>query len=118
MTITGEDGPQRVLQRGLTSTSVATYVEDMIMSDVDLSRLRAAVGEVNRAQTRRDRLVQTLRDRGATWTELGYALGVSAQAAQKKYGTGSERHEAHKEAAAARALKRREKAKSARVSEG
>lgn len=90
----------------------------MIMSDVDLSRLRQAQGEIARATRKRDGMVQALRERGATWTELGYALGTSAQAAQKKYGSGSERHEAHKEKAAARALKRRQRAKARELSEG
>ena len=76
------------------------------MSDVDLSRLRRAVADVQKAVKVRDRLVGDLRSKGATWTEIGYALGISAQASQKKYGTGSERAEAWKEAQAASALRR------------
>lgn len=87
------------------------------MSDVDLKGLRQAVNEAGKAQNKRDRIVLDLRARGATWTELGYALGISAQATQKKYGSGSERAEAYKEQAAARALKRRQRAKSRELSE-
>ena len=75
----------------------------MVMTDKDLASIRAARGEVERARQRLDRLVLGMRDRGATWTEVGFALGITAQGAQAKYGDGSERAAAHRERAAARA---------------
>ena len=66
----------------------------MVIVNSDVLRLKGAVSEVNRATMRRDRLVARLRAKGATWTELGYLLGMSAQGAQQKYGTGTERHAA------------------------
>src|SRR4051812_15335747 len=86
----------------------------MVMTDTDLVKIRAALNEVNRARQRLDRLVLDMRGRGATWTEIGYALNVSAQAAQKKYGTGSERAAAYQERAAARALRKRSRNSSRR----
>lgn len=78
----------------------------MVMTDADLARIRTAIGEVARATKRRDDLVRRLRDKGATWTEVGFALGVTAQAAQQKYGSGDERSAAHREKAAKNAIKK------------
>lgn len=82
----------------------------MVLSDADLAKIRAAIADINRAVQRRDRIVRAARDRGATWTELGFALGITAQGAQKRYGTGPERSAAHAEKSAERAIKRRQKA--------
>lgn len=69
---------------------VATMVkEDVVRKIQDASR------DVVRATTRRDQLVRRARDSGATWTQLGYALGISAQGAQKRYGDTQERTEAY-----------------------
>lgn len=71
--------------------------------------IRQANKEAERARQNLDRLCRKGRDIGLTWTELGYALGISAQGAQKRYGKGPERSEAQKEAQAARRLKRLQK---------
>jgi hypothetical protein len=55
-----------------------------------------------RSTTRRDRLVHEARSMGATWAQIGSTLGISAQGAQKRYGTGQERQEAHDARQAAR----------------
>ena len=81
----------------------------MILSDVDISRLRMLQAAAQKATKAVDTEARRAREKGATWTELGYALGISAQAAQKRFGTGSERAEAHKEAAAASSIKRKAK---------
>lgn len=78
----------------------------MTLSDRDLGKIHTLQAEATRARVRLDQTVMRLRDSGATWTELGYALGITAQGAQKRYGTGSERAEAHAARAAARAEKR------------
>lgn len=81
----------------------------MTLTDGDLAKIRSAIAERDRSTKRLDRQVLQAREKGATWTEIGYALGITAQGAQKRYGTGSERSEAHKEHADARAIRRRAK---------
>lgn len=81
----------------------------MVLTETDLAKIRSALADVQRAADRRDRLVRRARDNGATWTEIGYALGITAQGAQKRYGTGPERDAATRERQAANALKRRQK---------
>ncbi len=82
----------------------------MVMTETDVAKIRAAIGEVSRATKRRDLLVRRARVQGATWTEVGFALGVTAQAAQQKYGSSDERSLAHREKAAQNAIKRARKA--------
>jgi len=82
----------------------------MVLTDADLANIRSAIADVQRAVERRDRLVRRARDNGATWTEIGFALGITAQGAQKRYGTGPERDIAHRESQAASAVKRRRRA--------
>lgn len=82
----------------------------MTLSDADLARIKASIAAAQRATRDLDKRVIKAREKGATWTEIGYALGITAQGAQKRYGTGSERAQAHKEAADANAIKRRQKA--------
>lgn len=82
----------------------------MVMTEGTLAKIRAATAEMTRAQARRDRLVRAAREKGATWTEIGFALGMTAQGAQKRYGQSQERVEAYREAAAARAIKKARKA--------
>lgn len=82
----------------------------MKLSDVDIDRLRQLRKAATKAVAAVDQEAARARAKGATWTELGYALGISAQAAQKKYGTGSERAQAYEEAQAESALKRRRRA--------
>ncbi|WNB85759.1 RNA polymerase subunit sigma-70 [Cellulomonas sp. ATA003] len=48
--------------------------------------LRAAVLERRRADARVALLVQELRVRGATWTDVAADLGVSRQAARQRFG--------------------------------
>lgn len=49
------------------------------------AKIRAAVHLGDRAQQEVDQAVIDARHRGITWLEIGIALGVSPQAAQKKY---------------------------------
>jgi hypothetical protein len=67
-----------------------------------LDSLAMAHRDLSRVVTRRDRLVSEARSLGATWSQIGSTLGISAQGAQKRYGTGSERQEAHQSRQAAR----------------
>lgn len=82
----------------------------MKLSDVDVDRLRRLKQAATKAAKAVDQEAARARSKGATWTELGYALGISAQAAQKRYGTGSERHQAELERQAASAIARKKKA--------
>lgn len=77
----------------------------MVAEDM-VNKIQAATKEAQKATQRRDALVRKARERGATWTQIGYALGVSAQAAQKKYGNTQERVEAYEEGLKKRAAKR------------
>lgn len=60
---------------------------------VDVGRLRAqslraasvASGEVTAAQERLSRAVAAARGAGASWVEIGEALGVSRQAARQRF---------------------------------
>lgn len=67
-----------------------------------LDSLATAHRDLSRSVTRRDRLVAEARSLGATWSQIGSTLGISAQGAQKRYGTGQERQEAHDARQAAR----------------
>lgn len=67
-----------------------------------LDSLAAAHRDHCRTTTIRDRLVHEARSLGGTWAQLGAILGISAQGAQKRYGTGQERQEAHESRQAAR----------------
>lgn len=85
------------------------------MTDVELHKVRSLHNAAIRAAKAVDRECLRAREKGATWTEIGYALGISAQAAQKRYGTGSERHQATLEAQAAAAIRNaRKKARRAK----
>lgn len=77
-----------------------------MVSEDFVQKIQAATKEAQKATQRRDVLVRKARDKGATWTQIGYALGVSAQAAQKKYGNTQERVEAYEANLARRAQKR------------
>lgn len=88
----------------------------MVISDVDLKTIRRMNDQLGVLTKKRDAMVRKLRQKGATWTEVGFALGVSAQAAQQKYGSGDERSEAYRERAAARAIAKARKAARAAAS--
>lgn len=81
----------------------------MTLSDKDLAKIRAALGEAERARQRIDRLVGKARATGATWTEVGFALGMTAQGAQKRYGGSQERADAYRASAEASAARRKAK---------
>ena len=51
-----------------------------------LRDLRRLPGQRRELERRQGQLVRELRDLGGTWTEVGRALGISPQAAQKRYG--------------------------------
>lgn len=84
----------------------------MVKEDA-VSRIQRLHKEAVAATARRDKAVRAAREAGATWTQLGYALGVSAQAAQKKYGSTQERVQAYEANQARRAAKRAQKARGA-----
>lgn len=77
-----------------------------MVTESRLSKIKAARNELERDRQRLDRLCRAARDAGATWTQLGYALGISAQAAQQRYGDSGERSAAYEERAKARAAKK------------
>lgn len=54
-----------------------------------LTTILAALRDRNQAQARIDAAVAQARAEGASWTAIGAMLGVSRQAALKRYGTGS-----------------------------
>jgi DNA-directed RNA polymerase specialized sigma24 family protein len=56
-------------------------------ADAALSELRDVVGQLAALAARRDALVAHARAAGATWADLAAALGVSVQAAHKRYRT-------------------------------
>ena len=89
----------------------------MVTEDM-VKKIQAATKEAQKAAQRRDALVRKAREHGATWTQIGFALGVSAQAAQKKYGSTQERVEAYEANQARRAAKRAGKGQTRKVSEG
>lgn len=90
----------------------------MVVTESDISKLRSLVGEINALEHRKTKMVKSLRQRGATWTEVGYALGITPQGAQKRYGETPERIEAQREAAAASAIKKARKTARKRSDEG
>lgn len=81
-----------------------------------LDSLATAHRDTCRAITRRDRLVGEARRAGATWSQVGATLGISAQGAQKRYGTGQERQQAHDARQAARKAARAARAADAPTS--
>jgi hypothetical protein len=52
----------------------------------DASELRRHVAAIRCAEEALDRVVSRARARGATWEEIGRALGVSKQAAHHRFG--------------------------------
>lgn len=66
---------------GLSSTVDAVVSEE----GGELEELRAAVLAVTASENCRDRLVVAARDAGASWRDIAAVLGVSAQAAHKRY---------------------------------
>ena len=89
----------------------------MVVTESEIQKLRTLVGQIAQAEGRKTKMVKSLRARGATWTEIGYALNITAQGAQKRYGESQERVEAHKEASTARAIKKATRTKK-RTDEG
>ena len=77
----------------------------MVTEDM-VKKIQMATKEAQKAVQRRDALVRKARAQGATWTQIGYALGVTAQGAQKRYGDTTERVEAYKDGLKRRAQKR------------
>lgn len=57
----------------------------MKRSEVALGELAELMGQLARLESRRDTLVARARLGGATWAQIGDVLGVSAQAAHKRY---------------------------------
>ncbi len=50
-----------------------------------LARIETLTARVAKLEAQRDTAVATAVDAGATWAEIGQALGVSAQAAHKRF---------------------------------
>lgn len=80
--------------------STATVSPESVISGVDVTKLvahhsdpLAALADLRAVRAETEVLVKLYVNRarraGASWTELGYHLGVSAQAVQKRYGAKS-----------------------------
>ncbi len=50
-----------------------------------LEKIEALTGRLAEMEAVRERAVAAAMERGATWAEIGEALGVTAQAAHKRY---------------------------------
>jgi DNA-directed RNA polymerase specialized sigma24 family protein len=50
-----------------------------------LEKIEALTARLAELEADRERAVATAMERGATWAEIGEALGVTAQAAHKRY---------------------------------
>ena len=50
-----------------------------------LEKIEALTGRLAEMEADRERAVAAAMERGATWAEIGEALGVTAQAAHKRY---------------------------------
>jgi hypothetical protein len=50
-----------------------------------LEKIEALMARIGELEAARERAVAAAMDAGATWAEMGEALGVSAQAAHKRY---------------------------------
>lgn len=57
----------------------------MTRSEIALGELAELTGRLARLESRRDTLVARARLGGATWAQVGDVLGVSPQAAHKRY---------------------------------
>lgn len=73
----------------------ATGLDDLDLATGDLrdaTHLRAIIAAVEQTRVAEAELreaVQAARDAGDSWTVIGMALGVTKQAAQKRFGVGS-----------------------------
>jgi len=82
-TITQHDATVR------TSTRVdgppASAIVDAVEKDAALERIQQTASELRKAATARDEAVAIAMAQGCTWAEIGAALGVSAQAAHRRF---------------------------------
>lgn len=53
-----------------------------------LAKIQHAVADRERVETRVRKTVASARGAGSTWTEIGSALGMTQQGAQKRYDSG------------------------------
>jgi hypothetical protein len=59
--------------------------------DKEISLIVQANGDLRLAQLNLHRRVRSARRGGHSWAAIGYALGISRQAAQQRFGGGEER---------------------------
>jgi hypothetical protein len=74
-----------------------------------LAKIKHARGDVMRAENRLRGEVKRARAAGATWKQVGEALGITQQGAQKRYGDPEERETAERLRQTERALRRARK---------
>ena len=85
-----ERGPLREPKRFTTEAAPRPRHERVTKGKV-LERLWEANYAVERAEKRRERRVGEAREFGLTWAEIGRGLGVTGQAAGKRYGGANKR---------------------------
>jgi hypothetical protein len=73
--------------RNLTSTPTVpvTPVGQWKRRHVECERLRELVTDLAEARVAVEAEIRALRDRGASWTDIGLALGLSRQGARQRY---------------------------------
>lgn len=64
-----------------------TAMSDVRRRDQALERVRGAVDDLHRAEATRDTAVARALHWGATWVQIGAALGVTAQSAHRRFRT-------------------------------
>jgi hypothetical protein len=93
--VTRLPGEEMTMKAKLTDQEALEKLENLDPNDPDVQvRDRSAVAEIEAAAVARREVeervtsaVQAARGAGVTWTEIGAALGVSHQAAIKRYGS-------------------------------
>jgi hypothetical protein len=71
--------------RTSTSTPRVTPVGQWKRRHVECERLRELVTDLTAAGVAVENEIRALRDRGASWTDIGLALGLSRQGARQRY---------------------------------
>jgi hypothetical protein len=75
----------QVPNRTSTATIPVTPVGQWKRWHVECERLRELVTDLAEARVAVEAEIRALRDRGASWTDIGLALGLSRQGARQRY---------------------------------
>jgi hypothetical protein len=75
----------QVRNRGPTPTLPVTPVGQWKRPHVECERLRELVTDLTAARLAVDTEIRALRERGASWTDIGNAVGLSRQGARQRY---------------------------------